>query len=70
MTFEDGKKAIARIYSVADEVAGVGFLVADRYILTCAHVIAASIEDPEQPIGAAIIIALPLQQAKHVTRQR
>ena len=31
------------IYSVGDEVSGVGFLVSDRYVLTCAHVVQASI---------------------------
>jgi vWA-MoxR associated protein C-terminal domain/Trypsin-like peptidase domain/vWA-MoxR associated protein middle region (VMAP-M) 1 len=61
MEFEDGKKAIARIYSAAGEVAGVGFLVSDRYVLTCAHVVTASVSSPpgSDPIGSPVTLALP-----------
>ncbi|MDV3348740.1 trypsin-like peptidase domain-containing protein [Leptothoe sp. LEGE 181152] len=43
MGFDQGKCAIARIYSNStDSVIGTGFLVAERYVLTCAHVIEAA----------------------------
>lgn len=65
MEFEAGKQAIARIYSTADEVAGVGFLVAERYLLTCAHVVQASVGDftSSGMMGATVPIALPFVTA-------
>jgi len=61
MEFEEGKKAIARIYSVGDVVSGVGFLVSDRYVLTCAHVVQASIASTigANLIGETVTVALP-----------
>lgn len=59
MTFEDGKKAIARIYSAPNQVVGVGFLVADRYVLTCAHVVNACGIPQDNPIGSTLSLAFP-----------
>jgi hypothetical protein len=63
MDFDDGKRAIARIYSVLGEVAGVGFLVADRYVLTCAHVVQACLNpqpgDDVDCTGETITLTLP-----------
>jgi hypothetical protein len=63
MEFEDGKRAIARIYSILDEVAGVGFLVADRYVLTCAHVVQACLNpqpgDDVDCTGEMITLTFP-----------
>lgn len=38
--YERYKKAIARIYRADGAVVGSGFLVSERYVLTCAHVVA------------------------------
>jgi len=47
------KQAIVRIYHINGNVVGSGFLVADRFVLTCAHVVTAalgiSIETVEAP---------------------
>jgi Effector-associated domain 9/Trypsin-like peptidase domain len=41
------KGAIARIYHANGAVVGAGFLVSDRHLLTCAHVVAAALSIPE-----------------------
>ena len=53
--FQAFKGAIARIYHANGAVVGMGFLVSDRYLLTCAHVVAAALgiaeNTQEQPTG-------------------
>ena len=44
--FKAFKGAIARIYHANGAVVGAGFLVLDRYLLTCAHVVAAALSIP------------------------
>ncbi len=41
------KVSITRIYNDYNQVVGAGFLVSDRYIITCAHVISESLNLPE-----------------------
>jgi WD40 repeat protein len=47
--------AIVRIRADGDQIAGVGFLAAERHVLTCAHVVAQALgvpEDaPDPPVG-------------------
>ena len=54
--FEAFKTAIVRIYHANGAVVGAGFLVSDRYLLTCAHVVAAALSIPqntqEMPTGS------------------
>ncbi|OUC15331.1 MAG: hypothetical protein B0A82_07555 [Alkalinema sp. CACIAM 70d] len=66
MTFEDGKKAIARIYSAPNQVVGVGFLVADRYVLTCAHVVNACGVPQDNPIGSTLSLAFPFSTGEQL----
>ncbi|MEG4320631.1 MULTISPECIES: trypsin-like peptidase domain-containing protein [unclassified Microcoleus] len=53
--FQAFKGAIARIYHANGAVVGAGFLVSDRYLITCAHVVAAALSiaqnTQEQPTG-------------------
>jgi vWA-MoxR associated protein C-terminal domain/Trypsin-like peptidase domain/vWA-MoxR associated protein middle region (VMAP-M) 1 len=44
--FQTFKCSIARIFAVNNGVIGAGFLVSDRHLLTCAHVVAAALELP------------------------
>jgi Trypsin-like peptidase domain len=44
--FQAFKGSIARIYHANGAVVGAGFLVLDRYLLTCAHVVAAALSIP------------------------
>lgn len=44
--FQAFKGAIARIYHANGAVVGAGFLVSDRHLLTCAHVVAAALSIP------------------------
>jgi vWA-MoxR associated protein C-terminal domain/vWA-MoxR associated protein middle region (VMAP-M) 1/Trypsin-like peptidase domain len=52
--FEGFKSSIARIFS-GKTVIGAGFLIADRYLITCAHVVTAALKLPrntlELPVG-------------------
>ena len=55
--FEQLKSSIVRFYNVNESVVGAGFLVAEHYVLTCAHVVAAALKlpsntdaAPEQPV--------------------
>lgn len=41
------KSSITRIYDIYDNVVGAGFLVSNQYVLTCAHVITAALNIPE-----------------------
>lgn len=43
---EQFKSSIVRIYSKNDTVRGAGFLVSQKYILTCAHVVASALGLP------------------------
>jgi Effector-associated domain 9/Trypsin-like peptidase domain len=49
------KGAIARIYHASGAVVGAGFLVSDRHLITCAHVVAAALSiannTQEKPTG-------------------
>ena len=44
--FETFRGAIARVYHANGAVVGAGFLVSDRHLLTCAHVVAAALSIP------------------------
>jgi hypothetical protein len=44
--FEVFKSAIARLHHASGLVVGAGFLVSDRYLLTCAHVVTAELGIP------------------------
>jgi|GEM_PF-2723867 len=46
------KAAIARIYHTNGAIVGAGFLVADRYLLTCAHVVTAALGIPTETVEA------------------
>lgn len=54
--FQAFKGAIARIYHANGAVVGAGFLVSDRHLLTCAHVVAAALSiaqnAQEKPTGS------------------
>ena len=41
------KSSVVRFYHANGNVVGAGFLVAERYVLTCAHVVAAALTLPE-----------------------
>ncbi len=52
MGFEESKRAIAQIRQVNSEcIIGTGVLVAEEYLLTCAHVVREALLAPEQIIG-------------------
>jgi hypothetical protein len=42
------KAAIARIYHTSGAIVGAGFLVSERYLLTCAHVVTAALGIPTE----------------------
>uniref|UniRef100_B8HMX0 Peptidase S1 and S6, chymotrypsin/Hap n=1 Tax=Cyanothece sp. (strain PCC 7425 / ATCC 29141) TaxID=395961 RepID=B8HMX0_CYAP4 len=44
------KAAIARIYHANGAIVGAGFLVSDRYLLTCAHVVTAALGIPTETV--------------------
>ncbi|MEV0176447.1 serine protease [Streptomyces sp. NPDC050803] len=55
--------AIARFWSADGQVAGCGFLVAERTLCTCAHVVASALGTPdtdETPPVAAVTVDFPL----------
>lgn len=57
MEFEESKRAIAAIYYKNNiEIAGTGFLIADRYLMTCAHVVAEVIGPSNNYIGKSIVV--------------
>jgi S1-C subfamily serine protease len=64
--FQAFKCSIARIFAINNGVIGTGFLVSDRHILTCAHVVAAALGVPndtaEMPSGL-LEFDLPLLNA-------
>ncbi|MEL7356937.1 MAG: trypsin-like peptidase domain-containing protein [Cyanobacteria bacterium J06560_6] len=58
--FELGKKAIVQVfYAGSDAIAGTGFWVGGRYLMTCAHVVgnALSLRDYSQAKGQSIRVA-------------
>ncbi len=55
MTFEASKRAIAQIHVAKSRaIAGTGFLVAERYLLTCAHVVKEALFAPDDPLGSVL----------------
>jgi vWA-MoxR associated protein middle region (VMAP-M) 1/Trypsin-like peptidase domain len=64
MEFEDGKPAIACIYSATGEIVGTGFLVSKCYILTCAHVVNALVDlaGGANPIGQTVSVGFPFTE--------
>lgn len=57
------KAAIARIYHPTGAIVGAGFLVSDRYLLTCAHVVTAALGIPTEtvePPAASLELDFPL----------
>jgi hypothetical protein len=64
MEFGDSKQAIVQIHAAGSgEVVGTGFLVAERYVLTCAHVVQAALGSLEncldQQIAVTFLFAYP-----------
>ncbi|MEM6866805.1 MAG: trypsin-like peptidase domain-containing protein [Cyanobacteria bacterium P01_C01_bin.121] len=53
MTFEDSKRAIAKIHLQNNpaSIVGTGFLIADRYLLTCAHVVREALFGAAEAVG-------------------
>lgn len=49
------KSSVVRILSQSNEIVGVGFLISNKHVMTCAHVVAAvlnvSDESPDAPDG-------------------
>lgn len=65
------KAAIARIYHSTGAIVGAGFLVSDRYLLTCAHVVTAAlgiptetVEPPAAPLELDFPLIAPGQKVK------
>src|SRR6266702_5443923 len=59
--------SLVRIHTEAGGVAGAGFLVGERYILTCAHVIAQALglaDDAPDPPSSTVSLDFP-QLASH-----
>ena len=57
MEFEASKRAIAQIhYNNSDNIAGTGYLVAERYLLTCAHVVKEALFAPEEAKGQSLSV--------------
>jgi hypothetical protein len=55
MTFEASQRAIAQIhFADSRNIAGTGFLVAEGYLLTCAHVVKKALFAPDNPVGAVL----------------
>lgn len=55
MEFETTKRAIARIhFANSKAIVGTGFLVAEKYVLTCAHVVREALGNPENAIGESL----------------
>ncbi|NET39821.1 MAG: trypsin-like peptidase domain-containing protein [Cyanothece sp. SIO1E1] len=60
MGFEESKQAIAQIhYADSEAIAGTGFLVAKRYVLTCAHVVKSALAGEEKPMGRTLCVTFP-----------
>jgi hypothetical protein len=59
MGFEESKKAIAAIYSTSGAIVGTGFLLSERYLLTCAHVVDAALGPTIDARSASISISFP-----------
>ncbi|MEM1240394.1 MAG: trypsin-like peptidase domain-containing protein [Cyanobacteria bacterium P01_H01_bin.26] len=65
------KSSVVRFYHANGNVVGAGFLVAERYVLTCAHVVAAALTlpnntepAPEQPVQIDFPLLAPGQTAE------
>ncbi|MEM7769093.1 MAG: trypsin-like peptidase domain-containing protein [Cyanobacteria bacterium P01_A01_bin.37] len=57
MEFEASKRAIAQIhFADFNTIAGTGFLVAEGYVLTCAHVVKEALRSPEHVIGSELSV--------------
>ena len=57
MAFETSKRAIAQIHlATSENIAGTGFLVADRYVLTCAHVVREVLFAPDTVLGNSLSV--------------
>ncbi len=54
---ESLEASLVRIHTADGRVVGAGFLVGERHILTCAHVVACC-GDLREPMGATISLAL------------
>src|ERR1700745_116388 len=55
--------ALERVLDPAGKVSGAGYLVADRYVLTCAHVVADTLRIPQdspEPPAAEVTLDFPL----------
>jgi len=70
---EQLKTSIVRIRTADGLVVGAGFLVTDRHILTCAHVISQSLGLPDIPVDAplaAVQLDFPLLTARRTQTAR
>lgn len=59
--------SLVRIYTASGEAVGAGFLIGDGLILTCAHVVAAALEIPEdvqEASGDEVLLDFPLVELK------
>jgi len=67
------ESSLVRIYSTNRKIVGAGFLVADRQVLTCAHVVARALglagNVPEAP-QAEVRLDFPLVAAGHIVKAR
>ncbi|NEO87045.1 MAG: trypsin-like peptidase domain-containing protein [Spirulina sp. SIO3F2] len=63
MGFEQFQQSIARLHNAHGAVVGAGFLVGDRYLMTCAHVVKkalGSYKDAQMLFSIAIQVDFPL----------
>ena len=66
MKFEESKQAIAQIHPAdSDTIVGTGFLVEDRYLLTCAHVVNSALLPDQEPIGASLSVTFFNNEASY-----
>lgn len=55
MAFESIKRAVAQIhYANSSNIVGTGFLIAEGYLLTCAHVVREALSASESVVGASL----------------
>ena len=59
MGFEESKTATVAIYSQSGAIVGMGFLVSENYVLTCAHVVNAACKNKAHDDSKVISITFP-----------
>ena len=68
MGFEESKKATVAIYSQSGAIVGMGFLVSEKYVLTCAHVVKTASNNKVQDDSTVISITFPFVSRKQKYR--